>query len=137
MVDGHGLGQNRAVFPCQRYGPLQLFAVEGDGLFAQYMLAVGQGLFQEGHVGIVGGCDVDDVDVRVGEHLVVVGVDLGDAVLFRKGDALVVGAVAHGVQGTAHGLEGLGHLIGDHARAQYSPTQLLAFTHIMILPFLF
>lgn len=40
------------------------------------MLALGEGLLQIGHVGVVGGGEADRVDVQVGEHLVIVGADL-------------------------------------------------------------
>lgn len=39
------------------------------------MLALGEGLLQIGHVGVVGG-EADRIDVQVGEHLVIVGADL-------------------------------------------------------------
>lgn len=50
-----GIGQHHAAFLRQLHGPVQLAAVQGDGLLAQHMLALGEGLLQIGHVGVVGG----------------------------------------------------------------------------------
>ena len=58
-----GIGQHHAAFLRQLHGPVQLAAVQGDGLLAQHMLALGEGLLQIGHVGVVGGGDVDRLDL--------------------------------------------------------------------------
>ena len=86
-------------------------------------------------MGVVGRGEVDNVDVRVGEHLVKVAVHLAHAVFFPEGSRLLMGAVAHRVQPAPHGFQRRGHLVGDNAGAQNGPAQGSILLHCKNLPF--
>ncbi len=123
MVDGHGLGQDDMVLFCQPDRFLQFLSIEGNGLLTEHMLAGRQRLAQVPDVRIVRGRDIDDVDVRVIEHVVHVIVDFRNAVLFRERDSFVVGAVRNRIQHIASACQRFRQLMGNDAGAKGRPVE--------------
>ena len=68
----------------------------GDGLFEEDVLAGLEG--GDGGLGVLvpHGADGDGIDLRIGEHVVVVAVEFFDAEFFAKGGQAVLGAGAQG-----------------------------------------
>ena len=92
--DPERLHEKEVLFLCQTIQLLRLFRADGKGLFAQNVLALLQAELAVFVVQGVGGGDIDQLNVRVGQHGVIVGVDLRDAELLcqRLAGGLLPGA---------------------------------------------
>ena len=125
MVEGHCLGQHDMVLLGQADGLVQLVRVQGDGFLAQNVLTRGQCLAQVLDVGVVRSGNIDDIHVRVSEHIVDLVVDFFNAVLLGEGLGFGMGAVGDGIQRLPAAGQRLRQLIGDNAAAQGGPTVVL------------
>ena len=83
-----------------------------------------QGGAQIGDMGVVRGGDVDGVDVRIGIEVLNRFIDLLDAILLSKSLGLGQRAVGDARKLAAGQREGLGHLVGNNAATDHSPTEL-------------
>ena len=124
VVDGLRLGKHEVMFHREFDRLFELVVVERDGLLAEHMLAGGKGLAQVLDMRVVRCRDVDDVDVRILEHVFDLVVNLADAVLLGKLNGLRVRAVADGVEIAAELLHRLSELMTDDAAAERSPSVL-------------
>ena len=108
----------------ERLGLFELRRVQRDGLLAHDVLAGGQCAAQVGDVGVVRRGDVDGIDVRVGEQVVDLVVDLGNPIPRREGNGLVMGPVGDARKRPALLGERRGHLVRNDAAAENPPAKL-------------
>ena len=129
MPDGHRLAEDQILFLCKRDHLVKLARVEGDGLLDKEVFAVLERTLHKVVVRIVRAGDVDDVNLIVKEHLIDGVIHLLDAVLFSKGDRLVIGTVADSIELFVHLLQSARHFVSDHACTEYCPIQIFLFHH--------
>ena len=121
MPNSHRLTDKKPFFPGKFYRLVKLPTVESDWLFYKNMLVVIKGFHHKRNMGVVGSCDVNNVNFIIIEQFVVGFVNLLYAVLFGKSLCFGESSVAHSVQGFFHRVKRLSHFISYYSRAQYSP----------------
>ena len=105
-------------------GLVELGRVEGNGLLAEHVLAGGQRGAQVSDVSVVRRGDIDCVNVRIGVEVLDRFIDLLNAILLCKSLSLGQSAVGNARKLAAGKSERLGHLVGDNAAPDHSPTKL-------------
>ena len=118
----HGLHQHHAGGAGRGDHAFDLRRVQGQGLLAQHVLALGQA--EQGVLAVegVGGADVDGIDGRVGGQFGVAAVGVGSAEFGRERSGPPVVARADGRQFGPGGLaQALGEGARDPARPQDAP----------------
>ena len=103
---------------------VELGGVEGDGLFAEHVLASCQSGSQVGDMRVVRRGDIDRVDVRIGIEVLGRFIDLLDAILLGKSLSLGQRAVGDARKLAAGKSERLGHLVGDNTATDHGPAEL-------------
>ena len=103
---------------------VELGGVEGDGLFAKHVLASCQSGAQVGDMRVMRRGDINGVDVGIGVEVLNRLVHLLDAILLGKSLSLGERTVGDARKLAAGKGERLGHLVGDNAAPDHSPTKL-------------
>ena len=129
LIQGHvehrgSVHKDHVVLGGNGTGLIEFSGIEGNGLFAEHVLAGCQGSAQIGDMSVVRGSDVDGVDVRIGVEVLNRVVDLLDAILIGKSLSLGQRAVGNARKLAAGKSKGLSHLVGDNAATDHGPTEL-------------
>ena len=103
---------------------VELSGIEGNGFLAEHVLAGGQRVTQIGDMRVVRRGDIDGVDARIGVEVLNRFIDLLDAILLSKSLSLGQRTVGDARKLAAGKSERLGHLVGDNAAPDHSPTKL-------------
>ena len=89
-------------------------------------------LFHKVDMGIMRCCDINYIDIGVGEHIVKVIVHLFYSVFFGKSNSLFVRSVSDCIKSSAVFCHSRSRLVCDNSRTQNSPIIFFHFTHRQI-----
>ena len=119
-----GVHKDHVVLVGNGAGLVKLSGIEGNGLLAEYVLTSCQSGSQVGYMRVVRRGDIDCVNVRIGVEVFDRFIDPLNAILLCKSLSLGQSAVGNARKLAAGKSERLGHLVGDNAAPDHSPTKL-------------
>ena len=89
------------------------------------MFAVFNGLFHKIKMRIVRCCNINHINIRVGEHFIVIRIDFADAIFFSKNNCFFMGSIADCINILSILFQSNCHFICNNTCTKYSPVYVL------------
>ena len=135
MVNRHCLSDDDTFFFRKRYGLVELVTVQCNRFLNENVFSIGNRLFHKAKMRVVRRRDINDIDLRIGKHLMEIIVNFSNSIFLRKSSRLLMGPVADRVNILSVFLQCDRHFICNHTASEYSPFDF--FHREILLSYLF